>query len=55
MATKTVYITVRIDIYNPNVDEITDEDIQNTISEMDYHFESTGDFQLETEICGINE
>ena len=55
MIIKTVYITVRIDIHNPNVSEITDEDIQNIIDEMDYHFEPTGDFQLETEICGINE
>ena len=54
MATKTAYITVRIDIHNPNVDEIKDEDIQNIVNEMDYHFEPIGDFQLETEICGIN-
>jgi hypothetical protein len=55
MATKTTYITVRIDIDNPNVDEITDEDVQEIINEMDYYFETEGDFRLETEICGINE
>ena len=55
MATKTVYITVRVEIHNPKVRRITDEDVQNILNEMDYHFESTGDFQLETEICGINE
>lgn len=55
MATKTTYITVRIDIDNPKINEITDEDVQDIIDEMDYHFEQVGDFELETEICGINE
>lgn len=55
MVTKTVYITVRLEIHNPEVDEITDEDVQEIISEMDYSFEPVGKFQLETEICGINE
>ncbi len=55
MATRTVYITVRLEIHNPNINEITDEDTEDVISEMDYHFEPVGDFQLETEICGINE
>ncbi len=55
MATRTVYITVRLDIDNPNVGEITDEDVDNIISETDYRFGGVGDFSLETEICGINE
>jgi hypothetical protein len=55
MAERTTYITVRLDIHNPKTDEITDEDIQDVITEMDYHFEPVGDFELETEICGINE
>ncbi len=55
MAARSVYITVRFDIDNPNVGEITDEDVDNIISETDYHFSNVGDFSLETEICGINE
>jgi hypothetical protein len=54
MATKTVYITVRLDIDNPNVDEITDEDAQEIIDEMDYRFEINGK-EIDSEICGINE
>jgi len=55
MATRTVYITVRVDIDNPNLPEITDEDINDVISETDYKFNQVGDFRLETEICGLNE
>lgn len=55
MATRTVYITVRIDIDNPNLDEITDEDVNDVVSETDYRFNNVGGFILETEICGLNE
>ncbi|GAB6013557.1 hypothetical protein [Viscerimonas tarda] len=56
MATKTAYITVRLEIHNPEVDEITDEDVEEVINEMDYNFEVEGEFQItDTEICGINE
>jgi hypothetical protein len=55
MATRTVYITVRIDIDNPNLEEITDNDVNEVINESDYHFGNVGDFSLETEICGQNE
>ena len=55
MATRTVYITVRIDINNPGLDEITDEDVDDIINETYYQFNSVGDFELETEICGLNE
>ena len=54
MATRTVCITVRIDIDNPNLNEITDEDVDDIISEADYHFNNVGEFSLETEICGQN-
>lgn len=54
MATRTEYITVRLDISNPKVAEITDEDINDVISETDYRFNAVGDFQIETEICGRN-
>ncbi len=55
MAEKTVYIIVRLDLSNPKIDEITDEDVQDVIGETDYNFGNVGDFEIETEICGINE
>lgn len=55
MATRTVYITVRVEITNPNLSGITDEDVDDVISETDYKFNSVGDFALETEICELNE
>lgn len=56
MANKAVYITVRLDIENDKVDNITDEDIQGLVSEMDYEFNNYGDYKIiGTEICGINE
>lgn len=55
MATRTVYITVRLNIDNPNVKEITDEDINHIINETDYEFKDVDDFQIDTEICGRND
>lgn len=55
MATKTVYITVRLNITNEKADIISDEDVENVINETDYTFGNVGDFEIETEICGQNE
>lgn len=56
MPTKTVYITVRLDIEHDKVSEITDEDVQEVITETDYSFDDVGDFKItDTEICGIND
>lgn len=55
MATRTAYITVRLDITNDKTDKITDEDVENIISETKYNFGNVGDFEIETEICGQNE
>lgn len=56
MATKSVYITVRLDIENDKVSEITDEDVQTITSETDYSFGDVDDFKItNTEICGIND
>lgn len=55
MATKTVYITVRLNITNEKADTISDEDVENVINETDYTFGNVGDFEIETEICGQNE
>jgi hypothetical protein len=55
MATRTAYITVRIDIDNPKKREITDDDVDDIVNKIYYHFCNVGDFSLETEICGLNE
>lgn len=55
MATKTIYITVRLDIENDKLDEITDENAQEVVSETEYSFGNVGDFKVESEICGIND
>lgn len=55
MATKTVYISVRLDITNEKVNVISDEDVENVINETNYTFGNVGDFEVETEICGQNE
>lgn len=55
MKTKTVYITVRLDIESTK--KITDEIVQDVVSETDYSFLSKTDGVTisNTEICGINE
>ena len=55
MATRTIYLTVRLDIDNPKVDEITDEEVDEIISEIDYEFKKYGDYETDTEICGRND
>lgn len=55
MATKTFYITVRLDVENDKINEITEEDIQEIVSEIDHNFGNVGDFKVESEICGIND
>ena len=55
MAEKTIYFTVRMDIFNPNKDEITDEDVNEVISEVDYEFKNFDGYEFETEISGLNE
>lgn len=52
MATRTIYLTVRLDIDNPKADEITDEEVDEIISEVDYEFKNYGDYEIDTEICG---
>ena len=55
MATRTIYLTARLDLDNPNVEEITDEDIDDIVSEIDYEFKNYEDYAIETEICGRND
>lgn len=55
MATRTIYLTVRLDIDNPNIEDITKEDVDDIISEMDYEFKNYGDYAIESEICDRND
>ncbi len=55
MATKTIYITVRLDIENNKLNEITSNEVQDIVNEIDYDFQNVGDFIVQSEICGINE
>lgn len=55
MAERVAYITVRLDIANPEIEEITDEQLDNIITEVNYEFSNVGSFEIDTEICGIND
>lgn len=50
MASKVIYLAVRIEINNPSKEEITEEDVKNITSNVDYEFNDYKDFRLETEI-----
>ena len=44
-----------VDIFNPNVEEITDDEAQDVVSNLDYEFQNYKDYEMQTEICGIND
>lgn len=50
MASKVIYLAIRIEINNPSKEEITEEDVKNIISNADYEFNNYKDFRLETEM-----
>lgn len=54
MNTSKIYITVSLEMTRKDGKPLTDEDIQNIVSQCDYSF-SHEDVNIETEICGINE
>lgn len=57
MATKAVYITVRLDLES-SAAVISDEEVQDLINKVDYGFtapEGSGITITDTEICGLNE
>jgi hypothetical protein len=57
MATKAVYITVRLDLESTAA-AISDEEVADFICEMDYGFtapEGSGITITDTEICGLND
>lgn len=57
MATRKVYLKIKMEIYNPSVIEISNDDINRVVAETNYKFESVDGFELETEIseCEIIE
>lgn len=58
MVTKDVYITVRLDLESMTAEVISDEEVTDLISEMNYTFtapEGSGITIIDTEICGLNE
>ncbi|BBL00443.1 hypothetical protein A3BBH6_06790 [Alistipes onderdonkii subsp. vulgaris] len=57
MATKAVYITVRLDLES-SAAVISDDEVQDLINEVDYGFtapEGSGISITDTEICGLND
>jgi hypothetical protein len=50
MASKIIYLKVKLDIYDPDKDEITDEDINRIICEVDYKFKNMDNYKFESEI-----
>ena len=50
MATRVVFLEVKVTISNDNVDEITDEMIDDIVCNVDYQFNNVDDFELDTEI-----
>lgn len=57
MATKMIYITVRLDLECPAVESISDEEAAYFIDEMDYSFtvpEGSVVTITDAEICGLN-
>lgn len=54
MNTTKTYITVSLEMIRKDGKPLTDEDIQEIISQCDYSF-THEDVDIETEICGINE
>ena len=54
MANRVVYIVVRLDINNSNLDEITDDDVQEVLENVDYSFKDYEDYSIESEICELN-
>lgn len=57
MATKMIYITVRVDLECPAVEFISDEEAAYFIDEMDYSFTAPKGSVVtitDAEICGLN-
>lgn len=53
MASKVIYLAVRVEINDPAKDEITDEDVNRIVSNVDYEFKDLDNFTLDTEIHNL--
>lgn len=53
MASKVIYLAVRVEINDPAKDEITDEDVNRIVSNVDYEFKDLDNFTLDTEIHSL--
>lgn len=55
MTSRVIYLAVRVEVNHSSKEEITNEDIDQILSEVDYEFKDLDKFQLETEIyCQIS-
>ncbi len=50
-ATRTVYLTIKLDLFHPYLDEITDEDVDDVIEELNYGSCEADGFHVASEIC----
>lgn len=50
MASKVIYLAVRMEINDPAKDEITDEDVNRIVCNLDYEFKDLDNFTFDTEI-----
>ena len=50
MASKVIYLVVRVKISDPAKKEITNDDVDRIVSDVDYEFKDLDNFKLETEI-----
>lgn len=53
MASRVIYLAVRIEINNSSKKEITDEDVNEIISKVDYEFKDLEEFYIDTEIHSL--
>lgn len=50
MAKRNVLVTIKMEIDNPNVEIITDENVDSVLENIDYNFNDVDDFQIKTYI-----
>ena len=55
MATRTIYLTVRLDIDNPKADEIRTKRLTKLSAKWTMNSKITGTSEIDTEICGKND
>ncbi|RHH14425.1 hypothetical protein DW228_06385 [Bacteroides fragilis] len=53
MASKVIYLAMRVEINDPAKNKITDKDVDKIVSEVDYEFKDLDNFKLDTEIHSL--